>query len=181
MHTIQNRSSIFFIIAIAVSVITPARANDPVEITGDVLAYALPLAAAGLTACLKDWTGTVQLGESGVLSEAVTLGLKYTVREPRPNGKDNYSFPSQHTSVSCASAEFAWKRYGWKYGAPMYLLAAFVGYSRIESKNHYFHDVIAGAAIGIASSFIFAKPYHGMRVSATVSAERFTLKCTGNL
>jgi len=31
--------------------------------------------------------------------------------------------------------------------------------SRIESKNHYFIDVLAGAAIGIGSSYIFTTEY----------------------
>ena len=50
------------------------------------------------------------------------------------------------------------RRYGLKWGVPFYALAAFVGYSRVESRNHYTHDVVAGAAIGIASSFIFTRP-----------------------
>ena len=53
------------------------------------------------------------------------------------------------------------ERYGLEYGIPAYALASFVAYSRVESGEHYAHDVIAGAAIGIASSYIFTKPYRG--------------------
>ena len=40
-------------------------------------------------------------------------------------------------------------------------LASFVGYSRVESREHYAHDVVAGAAVGILSSCLFTKPYRG--------------------
>ena len=49
------------------------------------------------------------------------------------------------------------ERYGWGYGVPAYALASFVGYSRVESRQHYAPDVIAGAAIGILSSCLFTR------------------------
>ena len=161
-------------------IITPVRASDPTEIAGDVLAYALlPAVATGTTLYLKDWTGTMQLGESALLNGAVTVTLKHTVNERRPDGQDTYSFPSSHTSFSCVWAEFMRKRYGWQYGLPLYMLAAFVGYSRIESKNHYFHDVAAGAVIGIASSFLFTRPCHKVKISASASPGSISMQCTG--
>jgi membrane-associated phospholipid phosphatase len=93
----------------------------------------------------------------------VTYGLKYTVDEKRPNG-GSHSFPSAHTSISFSAAEFMRKRYGWEYGIPAYAAASFVAYSRVESREHWPHDVIAGASIGIVSSFIFTKPYKGVEV-----------------
>jgi membrane-associated phospholipid phosphatase len=152
---------------------------DRIEMAGNILEFALPAAAAAMTLYMKDRTGALQFGESLVLNEGVTGILKYTIKERRPNGEDNYSFPSGHTSLSCVSSEFMRKRYGWWYGAPMYALAAFVGYSRIESKYHYFHDVAAGAAIGIASGFIFTKPFHDVTVSASAIAGGYTINCNG--
>jgi membrane-associated phospholipid phosphatase len=35
----------------------------------------------------------------------------------------------------------------------------------VDTDNHYTVDVVAGAAIGIASSFIFTKPYKGFEVT----------------
>jgi membrane-associated phospholipid phosphatase len=168
-----------FLLGLFLSAANPVRANDHIEMVGTILEFALPAAAAGMTIYMKDWTGTLQLGESVVLNEGVTVILKYTIKEERPNGEDNHSFPSGHTSISCASAEFMRKRYGWWYGAPMYACAAFVGYSRIESKHHFPRDVAAGAAIGIASSFIFTKPYHGVEVSASALAGHFNIQCRG--
>ncbi len=51
------------------------------------------------------------------------------------------------------------KRYGWKYGVPAYAAASFVAYSRVEAREYYPQDVVAGAAIGIASSYLFTRPY----------------------
>ncbi|MGB3398652.1 MAG: phosphatase PAP2 family protein, partial [Candidatus Deferrimicrobiaceae bacterium] len=42
---------------------------------------------------------------------------------------------------------------------PAYLAAAFVGYSRVEADEHWTKDVLAGAAIGIVSGFIFTSRY----------------------
>jgi membrane-associated phospholipid phosphatase len=61
------------------------------------------------------------------------------------------------------------KRYGWEYGIPAYVAATFVAYSRVESKQHYTHDVIAGAAIGIGSSYLFTRPYKGWHLQPGVS------------
>jgi membrane-associated phospholipid phosphatase len=140
-----------------------ARASDAVEMAGDVLVYLLPTTAAGMTIIHKDGKGALQFGESAALTLGATYGLKYTVDENRPNG-DNHSFPSAHASISFSSAEFVRKRYGWEYGVPAYVAATFVAYSRVESREHYPHDVIAGAIIGIVSSYIFTTPFNGWQI-----------------
>jgi membrane-associated phospholipid phosphatase len=140
-----------------------AWASDSIETAGDILQILLPASAGGLTLGLQDYTGTLQFGESFALTTGVTYGLKYTVNETRPNG-GSQSFPSGHTSASFCAAEFMRKRYGWEIGVPYYAAASFVAYSRVESKNHWPHDVIAGAAIGIVSSYIFTRPYKGWNV-----------------
>jgi membrane-associated phospholipid phosphatase len=48
--------------------------------------------------------------------------------------------------------------------------ATFVAYSRVESRQHYTHDVVAGAAIGIGSSLAFTRPYRGWHASVTGAA-----------
>jgi membrane-associated phospholipid phosphatase len=65
------------------------------------------------------------------------------------------------------------KRYGWEYGVPAYAAASFVAYSRVEAKQHFPHDVIAGAAIGIASSYIFTRPYKGWHVQVDGDTKHF--------
>lgn len=133
------------------------------ETAGDVLQYVLPAVTAGLLADKRDAAGGLQFGESFVLTLGVTHVLKIAVDETRPNG-GHYSFPSGHTSASFSCAEFLRRRYGWRFGLPAYLAAIFVGYSRVESKNHYTHDVLAGAAIGIIGSALFTTRYQGWQV-----------------
>src|SRR6266700_2456062 len=149
-----------------------AHASDNIQSAGDILQFVLPAAAAGLTLGYTDGQGALQFGESAALTLGVTYGLKYAVNERRPNG-GNQSFPSAHTSISFCAAEFMRKRYGWEYGVPAYALASFVAYSRVEARDHYPHDVIAGAAIGIASSYIFTRPFHGWSVQAEAGSRYY--------
>jgi len=151
------------------------QAGNSIEAAGQVLTLVLPAAAAGLTAGFKDADGALQLVTSAALTLGITYGLKYTVNETNPNG-DSYSFPSTHTSVSFASAEFMRKRYGWKYGIPAYAAATFVAVSRVESKEHYVHDVLAGAAIGIAGSYIFTRPYKGWNIQPEVDQKHYRIR-----
>lgn len=141
-----------------------ASAADGIEVAGDALQFALVGSAGGLALGHRDVQGGVQLGESLALTLGVTYALKFGVHELRPNG-GSHSFPSGHTSVSFSAAEFLRKRYGWKYGVPAYAAASFVAYSRVESRQHHPQDVVAGAGIGVLSSFIFTKPYKGWSVN----------------
>jgi len=156
---------ISFLLLFSLAIGGTARAGNAVQTAGDVVTVLLPATAGGMILSLKGWDGALQLAKSGLLTAGVTFGLKYAVDERRPNG-ERYSFPSAHSSASFASAEFLRKRYGWEYGIPAYALASFVAYSRVDSNQHYAHDVIAGAAIGIASSYLFTKPYKGWEVKA---------------
>src|SRR5207248_7993596 len=145
------------------------------ETAGDILQFVLPGTAAGLTLLHWDGQGAVQFGESAGVTLGVTYGLKYAVNETRPN-RGSHSFPSGHTSISFCSAEFMRKRYGWEYGIPAYALASFVAYSRVEAREHYPRDVVAGAGIGILSSYIFTKPYKGWNASVEGDTKGFALR-----
>jgi membrane-associated phospholipid phosphatase len=137
-----------------------SHAADKSEKIGDALQIFLPASALGLSLYYQDGAGALQFAESAALSTAVTQGLKYSIHDARPNGRPQ-SFPSGHTSISFTAAEFIRERYGWELGIPAYALASFVGYSRIDCKAHDYDDVIAGALIGIGSSYLFTKPYEG--------------------
>jgi membrane-associated phospholipid phosphatase len=152
---------------------TPARASgDAAKSAGDVLQFALPATAAALTVGFHDGEGARQMAWSTALTLGTTLTLKAVVNERRPNG-DPHSFPSGHASISFESAEFMRRRYGWAFGVPAYALATFVGYSRVESREHYMHDVVAGTVIGVGSSLIFTRPYHGWHASVRGDASAF--------
>lgn len=144
---------------------TAVRAGDGIRSAGDALRLVLPAAAAGTALLRRDTRGGVQFIESAALTGAVTEALKVIVDEKRPNG-NRYSFPSGHTSISFCSAEFLRKRYGWRYGAPAYAASVFVGYSRVQARRHWTHDVIAGAAIGAGLSAWLTRASPGCRVEA---------------
>jgi membrane-associated phospholipid phosphatase len=132
------------------------------EGTGDVLQAALPVAAGLTTIIKKDWKGTQQFALSYATSFIVTHSLKKIVHKQRPEGRHLYdSFPSGHTTSAFSGASFIQRRYGWRYGGPAYALAALVGVSRMEGPDgwHDGWDVMAGAIVGIGSTYIFTTPY----------------------
>ena len=92
---------------------------------------------------------TYDFAQALVVTEAYTGILKYSVQRTRPDGTDNLSFPSGHTSAAFTLATVAEHHYGWKIGVPAYLLASGIGYSRMEKDKHYLSDVLAGATLGI--------------------------------
>ncbi|MBI1731830.1 MAG: phosphatase PAP2 family protein [Gammaproteobacteria bacterium] len=140
-------------------------ADDAVETAGDVLMAAIPLAGLGATVVHEEGSeGTVQFFLTLGASELATQGLKEITDKRRPNGNCCESFPSGHSSRAFAGATFIQQRYGWKYALPAYVGAAFVAYSRVEADKHFVEDVIAGAAIGIASGIVFTSPYRGVAV-----------------
>ncbi len=141
--------------------------TQEMEDAGDILQYIPPAAAYATTLYLGDSEGRVQFYPSALTSLAVTAVLKEAVPKKRPNG-GKHSFPSGHTSIAFQGAGFIHKRYGLGYAIPAYAIASFVGYSRIKGKKHYVEDVVAGAAIGVVSSFIFTTPYHGVSVTPYV-------------
>jgi membrane-associated phospholipid phosphatase len=134
---------------------------------GTVVQVLIPATAYVTTFVLDDKEGRNQFYKSFLLNEGITYGLKYTVNEARPDGHGKHSFPSGHTSASFQGAAFIHRRYGWQYSVPAYIAAALVGYSRIggEYERHYVKDVVAGAAIGVLSSYLFTTPYHRVTVT----------------
>jgi membrane-associated phospholipid phosphatase len=91
---------------------------------------------------------TYDMLDAAVVSFGYTALLKEAVGRERPNGQDDKSFPSGHTSNAFALAAVAERHYGWRLGVPAYLVAGVVGASRIQQEKHYLSDVVAGAALG---------------------------------
>ena len=78
-----------------------------------------------------------------------TVALKAAFRTESPNG-DEFGWPSGHASSSFCFATVMYHEYGPWVGIPMLAFAGYVGYERIDARNHDFNDVISGALIGIA-------------------------------
>ncbi len=152
------------------------------ERSGDLLQFVLPLAGIGLTFLLDPLASAppsndnsaqaTQAAESpmrwpgpqidgrfrhdflvGLLRmEMTTYAVKYAIDEIRPNGSGQ-SFPSGHTASAFFGAEYMRREYGPWVGIPAYAAAGWVGYTRVYSQHHYWHDVFAGALLGVMSNW----------------------------
>lgn len=102
---------------------------------------------------LKD--RSIILGTSLLISSAVVLSTKHLVREERPDGSNNLSFPSGHTTTAFTTAHFMFREYQdeniW-LSLTGYRIAVFTGVYRILNDKHWVGDVVAGAGIGILST-----------------------------
>ena len=155
------------IVLLIVSSQNHALATKNIEQAGDVIQILVPTIAYSSTILLNDKQGQNQFYKSFATSLLVTYSLKNTVSKKRPNG-GIHSFPSGHTSAAFQGAAFIHQRYGTLVSIPAYLSAAFVGYSRVESKSHFNNDVFMGAAIGIISSFKFTTRYKSIHISPMI-------------
>ncbi|WP_418603103.1 phosphatase PAP2 family protein [Hwangdonia sp.] len=143
------------------------------EGSGDVLQIGLPVIAGLTTIIKKDWEGTKQFALSYGTGFIVTHSLKKIIRKERPEGRNLFdAFPSGHTTSAFSGASFIQRRYGWKYGKWAYLGAAIVGVSRMKGPDgwHDKWDVLAGAAVGIGSTYLFTSPYMQKHVDIAFSA-----------
>ncbi len=143
-------------------------AQDGVETSGDILATALPAAALISTLVWKDGRpATLQFAKTVVTTFGVTHVLKLVVNKPRPNGGD-HAWPSGHTSSAFTGAAVLQIRHGWTVGIPAYLLAGYVGWTRVYVDAHDYWDFLGGAIIGVGSAYLFAKPYDPNRVAISL-------------
>jgi hypothetical protein len=173
------KNSLFSLFLLVAFVSKSTAQNSSVTSAGDILQFAIPAAALTATLFCKEdqekptWQFIKTYGSSLIVAQS----LKHIVLKPRPSEgpiHDNYSFPSGHTTSAFAGAAFIQRKYGWSYGLPCYAMAFFVGYSRVQGKFHDTWDVLGGATIGIASAYIFAKPYHESKVGLLFDKEKNT-------
>lgn len=107
---------------------------------------------------------TLRAAASAALAAAVTQGVKRIVGRERPIEDslsaydfhfftNHQAFPSGHTAAAFALATSlgdgigrTWARVG------LFTLAAGTAWARMEEHEHWFSDVLAGAAVGVVSS-----------------------------
>ena len=152
---IRPMSAVPCVVFFSVIAVSPAHAGDKGWAdASDIGRNALVLVALGAPVVQEDWTGLAQAGGSMAVAGGTTFVLKELIHERRPDGSDDRSFPSGHTSISFAAAASLENRYGWRVGAPALVVASFVGVARVEARKHHWYDALAGAALGSASGFL---------------------------
>ncbi len=138
------------------------KGHQRIKKAGDLGQYVVPVGAACIAAAHTDFKG-IQYYASAF---GTTMGLAYiikpTINAQRPNG-GSMSFPSGHTAAAMGAAAFLHMRYGWMYGLPSYLMASYVGFSRVYAYKHWFRDVLGATAIAMAANAFFTKPYSESR------------------
>lgn len=129
------------------------RADDYMQYAPMAAVYGLNL--AGVRGChgFKDRTAILAMAYA-TMGLAVN-GIKLAAREQRPDSPARNSFPSGHTATAFMGAEFMRREYAgvspWvAYSG--YAVAAATGLLHIYNDRHWANDVVAGAAIGIAST-----------------------------
>ncbi|CAA6696768.1 MULTISPECIES: phosphatase PAP2 family protein [unclassified Lentimonas] len=128
---------------------------------------------------------------SALLATSATTGvLKKTVKRERPDGDNDKSFPSGHTSNAFAAATL--NNYNLQHSnmsqgklrMAQYgnlALASGVAWSRVEADRHHLGDVMFGAALGrftaiFINDVIFGLPEDGdVQIEANLGAEEQTL------
>jgi membrane-associated phospholipid phosphatase len=83
------------------------------------------------------------------LSEGITQTLKYTTRRERPDHSSRNSFPSGHAADTFAFATAVERHLGWRYATPAYILASYVGISRMPANRHWLSDAVFGSVVGV--------------------------------
>lgn len=169
---------IFLIIFVSLFLFTPVNSYSQffnkedsfIENSGDAAVIILPISAVATSALLKDKPGVWQFTKSFALNLAVTGAGKVLINKRRPLQGGDHAFPSGHTSVAFQSASYFQRRYGFKYSIPAYVLASFTAYSRYNAARHDGWDILAGAIVGIGSTYFFTTPYEDKQMDLIFSS-----------
>ena len=90
---------------------------------------------------------------SAVLATAAACKfVKAFWHEPRPNGEDSNSFPSQHAAECFAAAQSLDGALNGRGRSIALALAGGVALTRVLARKHRLADVIAGGAMGITAA-----------------------------
>jgi hypothetical protein len=108
---------------------------------------------------------TYALAQGFVVNGVVTAGMKAGFSRTRPDGSNDVSFPSGHTSMSFMWATVLSRNYGLKVGIPAYAVAGYVGATRLQENKHHMTDIFAGATIGYIVGRTVTRQRKGGRLS----------------
>ncbi len=139
--------------------ITDLRGNNKRQKFDDYVQYvpalgAITLGCVGVKAKHNLVERTLITGTSFAAFAVLTKGAKLCINEKRPQFDNQDAFPSGHTGAAFMGAELVRIEYGGWYAVGAYTIATGVGFMRMYNGEHWFHDVVAGAGVGILSARI---------------------------
>lgn len=156
----SNRVALVAALTLAATPLPAVASEAGWDDAGSIARDALVVAAFGIPVLQGDWDGALQAGGGIGATMLITAGMKEAFPSLRPDGSDRKSFPSGHTSVAFAAAGTIHNRHGWEAGLPAYLVASFVGLSRVEARKHRVGDVLVGAALGAGTAHLITRRKH---------------------
>jgi membrane-associated phospholipid phosphatase len=135
--------------------------QEPLVTLGNYLQIAIPCVSFAVSIFRRDREGFWQFTGALTVMVIVVQGIKFFTGDwaigIRPYGGTK-SFPSGHTAAAFQGAFFLHRRYGWKWGAPMVVLATLTAYSRIYGRYHHWWDVVVGFLIAFLIDRLFVSP-----------------------
>lgn len=102
---------------------------------------------------------------STIIGVAILYAVRLAFKRRRPIGDmpkefaivpliENYSFPSGHALRNFLFSVTAYPFFGIYVSAALFIFAAFITSTRVYLRLHYFTDILAGAALGMATAFV---------------------------
>ena len=158
----------FWIIAAALFAALPLSAaqadiasKSTEKTAGEAIAYSLPVAAVTVSLFHDDdWTGIEEYSFVGLSTLGTTVLIRRFVREKSPDGKSDHAFPSLQAAVGSPAESYLWRRYGWEYGLPAFILEHSASFLLDRAGKHHFVDGLAVSAISAGFSWMAVTPYH---------------------
>jgi hypothetical protein len=178
MGGIVSKSLVLAIVVATTAMsVAPARAFS-YETSGKAVAYAMPVVAAGIVAYHRDWKGLAQLTVVTGLTYAAAYSLKQIVKSCRPfakpcvhGGPDWDSFPSTTSAIASAPSAFVWRRYGWEWGVPLFVVSKYPSYALQKSRQNKLWDGLASTGIAWGINAIFTTHYQKRGFYANVDSD----------
>lgn len=158
----------------------PANAGDgPDVVATDILTAVVPLTGLAVAYFTDDIEGQKQwlrnTGVNQILTTALRVGFNETSLGERPNGHP-YGFPSGHQAFITSGAAFLGERYGWKWGTPAYMAAAYVAYVRVEEDKHHWRDVLASGALAYGVALLTVTPENATYLAPVIGPDFLGLR-----
>lgn len=103
------------------------------------------------------WEALSAHATSYALAMGAVYAGKYIFKRGRPDGSNRLSFPSGHTAFAFTGATILNAEYGSRYpwvSAAGYGVATLTGLGRVLNNRHWATDVVTGAGVGIAATYL---------------------------